>query len=112
MLSTSVWNLPSLWKGVERASIYMMMFLAVAMLAIPLVQPQEAEAGIVAEGARVLVAVAIAVVFSMCPAADCYALVGSAHSVTCYNDHRGRGWAKFYSCEEGKMWHHGSCEQN
>ena len=47
MLSTSVWNLSDFWQGVERASIYLMMFLAIAILAMPLVhEPQEADAGI------------------------------------------------------------------
>ena len=40
----SVWNLSDFWKSVERASICLMIFLAVAMLFLPLVQPKEAEA--------------------------------------------------------------------
>lgn len=111
MLATSAWNPLSLWKGVERVNIYLMIFLAVAMLAIPLVQPQEAEGGLLGPGLALL-GIGLTIVLSMCPASQCYALVGSAHSMTCYNDHNGKGWAQFYSCQKDKKWIHGSCEQN
>ena len=59
MFSTSVWNLSDFWKSVERASIYLMMFLAVAILFLPLVQPEEAKAPITIVGATIIAAVII-----------------------------------------------------
>ncbi len=109
MLATSVWNSPSLWKVVERASIYLMMFLAVAMLVLPLVQVQEAAANPVGIGLS-LIGIGLAIYAMLCH--KCGASVGSGHLVTCYNDHNGTGWKQFYICQPDQKWHHGSCEQN
>ena len=109
MLSTSVWNLSIFWKGVERASLYTMMFLAVAMLVLPLVQTQEAEAGLVEAGLAIL-GIGLAIYAIVCH--KCGAPVGNGHLVTCYNDHNGTGWKQFYICQPDQKWLHGSCEQN
>ena len=109
MLTTSVWNLPSLWKGVKRVSIYMMMFLAVAMLVLPLIQPQEAEGSYV----RWLVGIGVAIYLTMCPASGCHKLVGNGHLVTCYAPHgKEKVAAQYYICNEGQRWAHGGCDQN
>lgn len=105
MFSTSVWNLSDFLKGVERASIYLMIFLAVAMLAMPLVQTQEAEAqedliiGIVGIVIGV-VALGYTVLTNKCGGCGQH---NADHSTTCPAYH------SFYTCKLDERWHHGRC---
>ena len=93
MLATSVWNLPSPWKGVERARIYL---------------------GVIGIGVAVyLSGIGVAVYLSMCPASDCNKLVGNGHLVTCYAPHgKQKVAAQYYICNAGERWAHGGCDQN
>jgi hypothetical protein len=106
MLLTSAWNLSDFWKGVDRVNIYLMIFLAVAMLVLPLVQPQEAGAplatGTVVAIIGIVVAVGTAVALAMCGGSTCSALVGNGHLVTCYDSHGSQGVAsQYYICDAG-----------
>ena len=116
MLSASVWSLSNFWKGVERASIYLMMFLAVAMLVLPLVQTQEVEAvepvTVIAIATLVvgLVTLGYMVYTSLCSA--CSKPVGQAHYTICYGYHYGNGAKGYYVCQADQSWLHGACRQN
>lgn len=117
MFLTSVWNVSDFWKVVEKANIYLMMFLAVAMLVLPLVQPQEAGAplatGTVVAIIGIVVAVGTAVALAMCGGPTCSALVGNGHLVTCYAPHgTQRVASQYYICDAGQRWAHGGCDQN
>ena len=120
MLSTSVWNLSDFWKVGDRANIYLMMFLAVAMLVLPLVQSQEAGAplvtgtGLAIAGIVVgVAAIGTAIALAMCGGSGCNALVGTGHLVTCYAPHGSQGVAsQYYICNAGERWAHGGCDQN
>lgn len=115
MLSTSVWNLPSPWTGVERASIYMMMFLALAMLFLPLVRTQEAEAvpAFIPIGTFVISIIVLGVTVYRLFCKACRAAVGmSTHYTICYGHHYGNGARGYYVCQKDQTWLHGACDQN
>ena len=102
MLSESVWNLSDFWKGVESASIYLMIFLAIAM---PLVQTQEAEAGggLIVGIIGIVIglgALGYAVLTNMCGGCGQHNV---DHSATCPAYH------SFYTCKLSERWHHGRC---
>ena len=100
-LKGDFWKLSDFWKSIERASLYLMMFLAVAMLAMPLIQPQEAKAqvGVIILG---LLTLAGWIYIHMCK--RCYEVVGSGtHYYVCP---RGHG---YYLCESGYQWLHEPC---
>lgn len=114
MLSASVWNLLDFWKGIERASIYLMMFLAIAMLFLPLVQTQEAEAvalsTVILVGTFGVAVVTLGITLYMLFCNRCRAAVGlSTHYAMCYGYHHGNGPNGFYSCQKSERWLHGAC---
>ena len=107
MLSTSVWNLSNFWKGVERISIYLMMFLVVAVLVIPQVQPQEAEAalatGTVLGIAGIVIglgALGYSIWANRCGGCGQH---NADHSATCPAYH------SFHTCQLEERWLHGRC---
>jgi glucose dehydrogenase len=120
MLATSVWNLSDFWKVGKRANIYLMMFLVVAVLVMPLVQPQEAGAPLATGTVLAIIGIGVAIVgigtaiaLAMCGGSTCSALVGNGHLVTCYDSHGSQGVAsQYYICNEGQRWAHGGCNQN
>ena len=108
MLATSVWNLSDFWKVGKRANIYLMMFLVVAVLVMPLVQPQEAGAplatGTVLGIAGIVIglsALGYAVYTNLCGGSCKQHDVD--HSTVCPADH------PFYTCNLDERWHHGRC---
>ena len=103
MLSMTVWNLSDFWKGVEKASLYLMMFLAVAVLFLPLVQPKEAEAAIpalVKIGITAVVTIGGIILGSQlaknkCSACEREVAQAESHWTTC-----GTCGAGYYTCRE------------
>ncbi len=91
------------WFAVRRVSQFLMMFLAVAMLAMPLVhEPQEVEAGWVKVSgiALGLFALGYAVWTNRCGGCGQH---NADHSTTCPAYH------PFYTCELSERWLHGRC---
>ena len=94
------------WFAVQRVSQFLMMFLAVAILAMPLVhEPQEVEAGWVkvlgiASAALGLIALGYTVWTNRCGGCGQH---DTDHSATCPAYHT------FYTCKLSERWHHGRC---
>ena len=111
MLSTSVWNLSNFWKGVARASIYLMIFLAFAMLVLPLIETQEAEAVPVRVpiGAFVVGVIVLGITIYKLFCKKYFAQVSNSHYVSCNYEHP---IVHYYSCDPGERWKHGACNSS